>query len=264
MVINSNNSCVDNSLSIPSRSTGASHAPSSSVGPIAASETHKADASLRSLCNRHTCRRLCATISAAACKSFPPFPAASSPHGSPRSSTVCSSLYPPAAVVILRRFSRRNSRIRQQYPRCHLLCRLQPHTDYFGFQRGMPPFAPFGIEFPRQCSFRLRHFQYHLFALVMHVFVEIAAGFPPEFSCLALFTVACHAAVPAHPHQEWMPRRIPPAQVVNAIGFAVNTMDKALFFREMVFVRQCAPCAGQTRPDATFCRYCHSCCTRCL
>ena len=100
------------------------------------------------------------------------------PHGSPRSSTVCSSLYPPAAVVILCRFPRRNSRIRQQYPRCHLLCRLQPHTDYFGFQRGMPPFAPFDIGFPRQCSFRLCHFQCHMFALVMHVFVETVAGFP--------------------------------------------------------------------------------------
>ena len=36
----------------------------------------------------------------------------------------------------------------------------------------------FSIEFPRQCSFRLCHFQRHLFALVMHVFVETVAGFP--------------------------------------------------------------------------------------
>ena len=113
----------------------------------------------------------------------------------------------------------------------------------------MPPFTPFDIGLPYRHDFRLRHFQYHLFALVMHVFVETVAGFPPECSCLAHFTVACHAAVPAHPHQEWMPRRIPPAQVVNAIGFAVNTMDKALFFREMVFVRQCAPCADPPRCD---------------
>ncbi|EHM55527.1 hypothetical protein HMPREF9080_00696 [Cardiobacterium valvarum F0432] len=31
-----------------------------------------------------------------------------------------------------------------------------------------------------------------------------------------------------------MPRCVPFAQVVNAIGFAVNNMDKALFFRGVI------------------------------
>ena len=45
--------------------------PSSSVGPIAASETHAADASLHSLCSRHPRRQLYTIINVAACKSFP-------------------------------------------------------------------------------------------------------------------------------------------------------------------------------------------------
>ena len=90
--------------------------------------------------------------------------------------------------------------------------------------------CPFGVRFPRQYNFRLRH----LFALVMHVFVETVVGFPLKFLCFVPFTVACHAAVSAHPHQEWMPRCVPFAQVVNAIVFAVNNMDKALFFRGVV------------------------------
>ena len=120
--------------------------PSSSVGPIAASETHAADASLHSLCSpppqaalHHYQRSRLQILS--------PSPAASSPHGSPRSLTVRSNLYLLAAVVILCCFPRRNSRIRQQYPRCHLLRRLQPHTDHFGFQRVCRPLPRLVLDF---------------------------------------------------------------------------------------------------------------------
>ena len=98
----------------------------------------------------------------------------------------------------------------------------------------MSPFGPFGVRFPRQYNFRLRHFQRHLFALVMRVFVETVVGFPLKFLCFVCFIVACHSAVSAHSHQEWMPRSVPFAQVVNAIGFAVNNMDNTLFFRRIV------------------------------
>ena len=140
-VINSNNSCVDNRLSIPSRSAGA------------------------------VISRPCFLLPALhpVARALQQFEAA---------------LDPPAVVVILCRFPRRNFRIRQQYPRRHRLPRcLQPHAVHFSFQRGMPPFAPLGIGFLRQYNFRPRHFQCHLFALVMHVFVETVVGFPLKFLC---------------------------------------------------------------------------------
>ncbi|SUX24804.1 Uncharacterised protein [Cardiobacterium valvarum] len=65
-VINSNNSCVDNSLSISSRSAGAVISrpffvcrPDSRIR----NSHSRRPASLRLFCSRHTCRQLCPTIS---------------------------------------------------------------------------------------------------------------------------------------------------------------------------------------------------------
>ncbi|SUX17615.1 Uncharacterised protein [Cardiobacterium valvarum] len=148
-VINSNNSCADNRLSIPPRSAGAVISrpffvcrPDSRIR----NSHSRCPASLRSLCSRHTCRQ-------------PALPHNQQPLANPFSRLLLPALhpvaralqqfavalYPPAVVVILCRFPRRNFRIRQQYPRRHRLPRrLQPHAVHFCFQRGMPPFAPLG------------------------------------------------------------------------------------------------------------------------